>query len=175
MQTFCSNICDDNNIWLIRILHGSQDCQQRRHLGGWRPSPPPQGERKKEKKRKKKKKEKEKRKKREKKEGNYDYMNSVQLLHIKCCFFQFFNSRWHWKIKIICPPKKKLKWRPWLSECGLWLAARSTLFWPALCIILLHDGCSLELCSATSSVASSGICHRNIVNSIAWLYRDDLP
>ena len=26
----------------------------------------------------------------------------------------------------------------------------------------LIDGCSLELCSATPSVASSGICHRNI-------------
>ena len=33
----------------------------------------------------------------------------------------------------------------------------------------LIDGCSLELCSATPSVASSGICHRNKVNSIAWL------
>ena len=38
----------------------------------------------------------------------------------------------------------------------------------------LIDGCSLELCSATPSVALSGICHRNIVNSIAWLYRDGL-
>ena len=31
----------------------------------------------------------------------------------------------------------------------------------------LIDGCSLELCLATPSVASSGICHRNKVNSIA--------
>ena len=31
----------------------------------------------------------------------------------------------------------------------------------------LIDGCSLELCSATPSVVSSGICHRNKVNSIA--------
>ena len=38
----------------------------------------------------------------------------------------------------------------------------------------LIDSCSLELCSATPSVASSGICHRNKVNPIAWLYRDDL-
>ena len=38
----------------------------------------------------------------------------------------------------------------------------------------LIDGCSLELCSATPSVASSDICHMNAVNSIAWLYRDDL-
>ena len=29
------------------------------------------------------------------------------------------------------------------------------------------DGCSLELCSATPSVASTGICHRNKVNLIA--------
>ena len=31
----------------------------------------------------------------------------------------------------------------------------------------LIDGCSLELCSATPSVASSGICHSNKVNSVA--------
>ena len=31
----------------------------------------------------------------------------------------------------------------------------------------LIDGCSLELCSATPSVVSSGICHRNKVNSTA--------
>ena len=31
----------------------------------------------------------------------------------------------------------------------------------------LTDGCSLELCSATSSVASTGICHGNKVNAIA--------
>ena len=34
----------------------------------------------------------------------------------------------------------------------------------------LIDGCSLELCSATPSVA----CHWNQVSSIAWLYRDGL-
>ena len=38
----------------------------------------------------------------------------------------------------------------------------------------LIAGCSLELCLATSSVASSGKCYRNEVNSIAWLYRDGL-
>ena len=31
----------------------------------------------------------------------------------------------------------------------------------------LIDGCSLVLCSATPSVVSVGICHRNEVNSIA--------
>ena len=31
----------------------------------------------------------------------------------------------------------------------------------------LIDGCSLELCLSTPPVVSSGICHRNEVNSIA--------
>ena len=39
-------------------------------------------------------------------------MNNVKLLHIKCCFFQFFNSPVALKKKILAP-KKKLKWRPW--------------------------------------------------------------
>ena len=38
----------------------------------------------------------------------------------------------------------------------------------------LIDTCSLELCSATVSVVSAGICHINEVNSIAWLYHDSL-
>ena len=37
------------------------------------------------------------------------------------------------------------------------------------------DGCSLVLCSATVSVVSAGICHRNKVNSTAWLYRKARP
>ena len=36
----------------------------------------------------------------------------------------------------------------------------------------LIDGCSLVLCSATPSVISAGMCHRNKINSTAWLYRD---
>ena len=36
----------------------------------------------------------------------------------------------------------------------------------------LIDGCSRALCSATVSVVSSGIYHRNKVKSTAWLYRD---
>ena len=36
----------------------------------------------------------------------------------------------------------------------------------------LLDGCSLVLCSATPSVVLAGICHRNKINSTAWLYRD---
>ena len=39
----------------------------------------------------------------------------------------------------------------------------------------LIDGCSLALCSTTVSVVSTGICHRNKVNSIAWLYRKAQP
>ena len=35
--------------------------------------------------------------------------------------------------------------------------------------------CSLALCSATVSGVSAGICHRNKVNSIAWLYRKAQP
>ena len=58
-----------------------------RGAGG--PSPPPQGKIKKKKKKKKRKKRKKRETKREKKKGT---MNSVKLLHIKRCFFQFFNS-----------------------------------------------------------------------------------
>ena len=62
-------------------------------MGGWGAvaPPPPQGKRKKEKKKKKKKKrkkEKEKRKKEKKRKNGT--MNSVKLLHIKCCFYQFY-------------------------------------------------------------------------------------
>ena len=39
----------------------------------------------------------------------------------------------------------------------------------------LIDGCNLALCSATVSVISAGICYRNEVNSIAWLYRRAQP
>ena len=43
-------------------------------------------------------------------------MNNVKLLHNAELFFQFSNSpvalkNW----KKFCPPKKKLKWRPWLG------------------------------------------------------------
>ena len=40
-------------------------------------------------------------------------MNNVKLLHINCCFFQFFNSQVALKNlkKFAPPPKKKLKWR----------------------------------------------------------------
>ena len=75
--------------------------------GGWGgPSPPPP--RKKKKERKKEKREKKREKKRKRKKGT---MNDVKLLHIKCCFFQFFNSLVALKNEKICwPPPKKLKW-----------------------------------------------------------------
>ena len=72
--------------------------------GGWG-AVAPQGKRKKERK-------KEKRKKEKKKERKKGTMNNVKLLHIKCCFFQFFNSPVALKNKKkIWPPQEKLKWR----------------------------------------------------------------
>ena len=59
--------------------------------------------RKKKKKKEKKKKEKEKRKREKRKKGT---MNIVKLLHIKCCFFQFFNSPVALKNKKILAPRK---------------------------------------------------------------------
>ena len=70
--------------------------------------PPPQGKRKKEKIKKRKEKKKKKRKKEEKRKKGT--INNVKLLHIKCCFFQFFNNPVALKnLKKFWPPKKKLK------------------------------------------------------------------
>ena len=55
---------------------------------GDRPPPPPRKKKKRKEERKKEKKEKEKKREKRKK----GTMNNVKLLHIKCCFFQFFNS-----------------------------------------------------------------------------------
>ena len=75
--------------------------------GGWGGRcPPPQGKRKKEKKKEKKKKE----KKREKRKKGT--MNNVKLLHIKCCFFQFFNSQVALKNKKIFAPQEKVEMTP---------------------------------------------------------------
>ena len=80
-----------------------------RGAGGRRP----QGKRKRERKKGKRKK---REKKRKRKKGT---MNNVKFLHIKCCFFQFFNSPVALgNIKKFWPPKKKLKWRPWQAECA---------------------------------------------------------
>ena len=75
-------------------------------LGSRRPSP--------REKKKKKRKKKEKREKREKrKKRKKGTKNIVKLLHIKCCYFQFFNSPGPLEFFLNCPlPKKKLKWRP---------------------------------------------------------------
>ena len=72
---------------------------QSRHLGGAGGCAPPG------KKRKKKKKRERKEKKREKREKGT--MNSGKLLHIKYCFFQFFNSPAALKNKKNVGPSKK--------------------------------------------------------------------
>ena len=80
--------------------------------GGWGAVAPPPKE--KEKKKKERKKEKKRKKEEKRKKGT---INNVKLLHIKCCFFQFFNSPVALKNKKkFWPPKKKLKWRPWFRN-----------------------------------------------------------
>ena len=81
--------------------------KQGRHLrGAGGPSPPK--EKKKEKKKKKKKKKRKKRKK--KKERKKGTMYNDKLLHIKCCFFQFFNSPVALKnLKKFWPPQEKVE------------------------------------------------------------------
>ena len=70
--------------------------------GGRHPPPPPK-ERKKEKREKGK-------KKKERKKGT---MNNVELLHIKCCFFQFFTSPVALKnLKKNCHPQEKVEMTP---------------------------------------------------------------
>ena len=63
----------------------------------------------KEKEKKEKKKKEKKRKKEKKKERKEGTMNNVKLLHIKCCFFQIFNSPVALKNKKNVCPKKKFK------------------------------------------------------------------
>ena len=101
--------------WMTNVRGG---IIQRRHLGGGggaggvvAPPPPPRKKKKRKKRKKKRKNRKKEKKKRKRKKGT---MNDVKLLHIKCCFFQFFNSPVALKNKKnFGPPKKKLKWRPW--------------------------------------------------------------
>ena len=77
---------------------------QGRHLRGLGGRRPPPKKKKKEKKKEKKKKRKKKKRKKEWKKGT---MNNVKLLHIKCCFFQFFNSPVALKnLKKFGPPRK---------------------------------------------------------------------
>ena len=75
--------------------------------GGWGAVAPFPGKRKKKKRKKKRKKEKREKKKKKKKERKKGTMNNVKLLHIKCCFFQFFNSQVALKnLKKLPPPRK---------------------------------------------------------------------
>ena len=60
-------------------------------------------------KRKRKKKERKRERKEKKERKNKGIMNNVELLHIKCCFFQFFNSPVAMKNIKKFGPKKKLK------------------------------------------------------------------
>ena len=60
---------------------------------------------------------------------------------------------------------------PWGSTLGTRAAEHKGCNWACNLI----EGCSLALCSTTASVVSAGICHRNKVNSIAWLYRKAQP
>ena len=66
--------------------------EQGRHLRGLGVVAPPPLQGKRKKKKKKEKKEKREKKEKKKKERKKGTMNNVKLLHIKCCFFQFFNS-----------------------------------------------------------------------------------
>ena len=82
--------------------------------GAGGPSPPPP---KKKKKRKKKEKKKKKKKEKKKEKRKKRTMNNIKLLHIKCCFFQFFNSSVALKNQKKCwPLKKKLKWCPCIKQ-----------------------------------------------------------
>ena len=62
-------------------------------LGG--PSPPPPLPKEKEKKKKERKKEKRERKEKKREKRKKGTMNSVKLLHIKCCFSNFSIVQWH--------------------------------------------------------------------------------
>ena len=100
---------DSYSNFSIKIIPSLSGClwaggiKQGRHLRGLG-DVAPQGKRKKKKEKRE--------KKRKRKRGT---MINVKLLHIKCCFFQFFNSpvALKNKKKILCPPRKKLKWCPW--------------------------------------------------------------
>ena len=73
----CLTLAECGKMDVLKINDDDDDDQGRhlRELGG--------------KERKKRKKRKKREKKKERKKGT---MNNVKLLHIKCCFFQFFNS-----------------------------------------------------------------------------------
>ena len=88
--------------YLARLIKLSTEAS----FGGAGGPSPPQGKRRKKKRKTKKKKE----KKREKRKKGT--MNNVILLHIKCCFFQFFNSPVALKNKKILAPQEKVEMTP---------------------------------------------------------------
>ena len=114
--------------------------RQRRHLGGGGIAP-----KEKEKKERKKKKEKEKRKQRKKK----GTMNSVKLLHIKWCFFQFFNSPVALKNeKNVWPPRKS-----WNDAPGLRPSCRYPSDCSSACPLVLRR--SIHTSSFRASIGPS--------------------
>ena len=79
--------------------------------GGWGGRRPPRKKKKRKKKEKRKKREKERKKEGKRKKGTINY---VKLLHIKCCFFQFFNCPMALKNKkkFWPPPQEKVEMTP---------------------------------------------------------------
>jgi len=84
-------------IWCVHQYFLTANLSGASFEGGWGDDAPPL----------QKKRKKEKKKKKERKKGT---MNNVKLLHIKCCFSQFFNSPVAMRnIKKFAPSKKKLE------------------------------------------------------------------
>ena len=115
-------------------------------------------------------------------------MNSVKLLHIKCCFFQFFNSPVALKKKYFCPPKKKLKWRPCsggLCICYLCYLYLYLIVLPRYFLLFRKDfrsGNSFQLSpfawpsrlTLKLNVTSRDICLRDICHFCLYMcYRND--
>ena len=104
---YSSAIFDQTNIWL-----GPE--ASFRGAGG--PPPPKKKEKRKKEKRKKKRKKRKKRKKEKKgkkKEGNYEWRQiTTYKVHIKCCFFRFFNSPVALKNNKKCWPQEKVEMTP---------------------------------------------------------------
>ena len=126
--------------------------------GGPSPSPPPPPRKKKKKKKEKKEKEKEKREKREKRKKGT--MNSVKLLHIKCCFFQFFNSPVALKKKF-GPPRKSWNDAPkWYINNILTITRKNTH--PKYKLVSGSSSCGLIKASGYFTSGSVGISKSSI-------------
>ena len=93
---------------------------QRRHLGGLGGRRPLRKKKKRKKRKKERKKEKRERKEKKREKRKKGTMNSVKLLHIKCCFFQFFNSPVALKNKKkFRPPQEKVEMTPLSMQLGI--------------------------------------------------------